>query len=45
MLRDHLAPVVEEEEDEDEVFMKHKGEQLEGDHDSGYGSDCDDEVK
>ena len=44
MLRDHLAPVVQEEQEEDEVFMEQKGEELEGDHDSDYGSDCDDEV-
>jgi hypothetical protein len=39
MLRDQLAPVVEEEDEE--VFMEQKGEKLEGDHDSDYGSDCD----
>ena len=44
MLRDHLAPVLEEEQEEDEVFMEQKGEELEGDHDSDYCSDCDDEV-
>ena len=45
ILRDQLAPVVEqEEEDEDEVFMEQKGEDLECDHDSDYASDCDDEV-
>ena len=32
MLRDQLAPVLEDEDDED--FMEQKGEELEGDNDS-----------
>ena len=42
MLRDQLAPVLEDEEDKH--FMEQKGEELEGDDDSDYGSDCDDDV-
>ena len=40
MLRDQLAPVLEDEDDKD--FMEQKGEELEGDNDSDYGSDCSD---
>ena len=42
ILRDQLVPAVEEEEEE--VFMEQKGEELEGDNDSDYGSDRDDDV-
>ena len=42
MLRDQLAPVLEDEDDKD--FMEQKGEELEGDNDSDYGSDRDDDV-
>ena len=42
MLRDQLAPVLEDDDYKD--FMEQKGEELEGDNDSDYGSDCDDDV-